>query len=55
MQSDSFIQSEIENAKEDLSNFANLINPWIEFYFENENELLATFITHQIMDLVDEL
>ena len=55
MQSDSFIQSEIENAKEALSNFANLINPWIEFYFENENELLATFIAYKIMDLVDEL
>lgn len=48
MQSTNFISSEIEIAKKQADTLVSVINPWINFYFENESELVRSLYIHKI-------
>ncbi len=48
MQSANFISSEIEIAKKQADTLVSLLNPWIDFYFENESELVRALYIHEI-------
>lgn len=48
MRSANFISSEIEIAKKQADTLLSLLNPWIDFYFENESELVRNLYIHEI-------
>lgn len=41
LETENFISSTIEEEKKDINGILNIINPLIEFYLENENEIIA--------------
>lgn len=48
MRSANFISSKIEIAKKQADTLVSLLNPWIDFYFENESELVKSLYIHEI-------
>ena len=47
-QSPDFISSEIEIAKEQIDTLMSVLNPWLDFYFENERELVTSLFIQKI-------
>lgn len=47
-QSKDFISSEIEITKKQADTLVSVLKPWVDFYFENENELVTSLFIQQV-------